>query len=129
LEARKGVKWNPFFTHIHFWYDHGSYALEYAQSVAGKDVPIYGSTVVLEEDANSPNQHKHWKNVTLAVGAGIMGHVGSKVETLRKNVYNELQDIWTCNIEVLMEKQVVRPGLYSLMDVANDKNERENVSS
>ena len=46
-----------------------------------------------------------------------------------KKVYGKLQTVWKYNVEVFMEKQVVRPGLYSLMDVTNDKKVREHVSS
>ena len=123
LEARKGVKWNPFFTHIHHWYDHASHQYEYAQSVAGKNVSVYSSTVALEDRAHSPEAHKHHTNHELAAEVGRMEHVGNK------KVYGELQAIWKHNMEVFMEKQAVRPGLYSLMDVTNDKNVREHVSS
>lgn len=123
LEARKGVEWNPFFTHIHHWYDHSSYQLEYAQSVAGKNVSVYGSTVALEDRAHSPQSYRHHKNLFLAAEVGLMKHMGNK------EVFGELQAVWKYNIEVLMEKQMVRPGLYSMIEVTNDKNEREHVSS
>lgn len=123
LEAREDVKWSPFFTHIHTWYDQASYQLEYAQSVDGKNVLVYSSTVALEENAHSPRSHNFHKNMSLAAEVGLVEYVGTK------KVYGELQAIWKHNMEVIMEKQVVRPGLYSLMDVINDKNVREHVSS
>ena len=123
LEARKGVKWNPFFTHVHHWYDHASYQLEYAQSVAGKNVLVYSSTPVQASDAHSPHSHNYHKNSFLAAEVGLLECMGDK------KVYGKLQTVWKYNVEVFMEKQVVRPGLYSLMDVTNDKNVSEHVSS
>ena len=124
LEGRRGVKWTPFFTHLHIWYDHKAYQLEYAQSIDGKNVLVYGTTGIAEGViAHSPHVHSHHKNMFLAAEVGLVEHIGEKM------VQGYLQTVWKYNIEVFMEKQKVRPGLYSMIEVTNDKNEREYVSS
>ena len=123
LEGRRGVKWNPYFTHIHHDYDQGSYQYQYVRNVSGNNTPLYITTVATEGRAGSPLAHRHHQNLFLAAEVGLCEYLEEK------KVYGELQAVWKWNMEVLMNKQKVRPGLYSMMEVTNDKNKREHVSS
>jgi hypothetical protein len=122
LTSRKNIEWSPSFSHIHMWYDHALHQIDYVESNGGKDIPCYCSSDS-QSSSDSSTSARYYKNFKLAAEIGIIENLG------HKKIYNELQNVWRIHKATLKEKYVVRPGLYSLMDVINDKNVREHVSS